>query len=170
MKWEPFLLADGHVLVGEFPLATFPPGGVSSVTGKMNGFDALLLRFFCVEMGESIVSKTPTRNKERCFLRSAKVHAPPDSEGTGYRTAGIGDEVEAGNVTGSGTTDVVGGANRPPFIVFIVTETWMSIVLSLTADVVRIGDVMNCGGITSQPTQNRTNETGKENMDIHNQI
>lgn len=76
-------------------------------------------------MGESIDSRTPTRNKERCFLRSANVHAPPDREGTGYRTAGIGDEVEAGNATGSGKTDdrLVGGANRPPFIVFIVTET-----------------------------------------------
>lgn len=34
----------------------------------------------------------------------------------------------------------------------------MSIVLSLTADAVRIGDDMNCG-ITSQPTQNGTNKT-----------
>lgn len=75
-------------------------------------------------MGESIDSRTPTRNNERCFLRSANVHAPPDNEGTGYRTAGMGDEVEAGK-TGSGKTEdkLVGGANRPPFFVFIVTET-----------------------------------------------
>lgn len=99
-------------------------------------------------------SKAPTRKSERCFLRSANVHAPPDKEGTGYKTAGKGEGVDTGNVTGSGTTDdtLVGGVgtNRPPFMVFMVTETWMSIVLSLTADAVNMGDVIYCG-IGSHP-------------------
>lgn len=130
----------------------------------MNELDDTLLFKRVVELGESIDSNTPTRYKERCFFKSANVHAPPDNEGTGYRTAGKGEEDDAGNVTGSGNTDDTlvggGGTNRPPFIVFIVTETWMSIVLSLTADAVRMGDDMNCGN-NSQPTQNGTNKTSQ---------
>lgn len=112
----------------EFPFLTTLPADASSVAGKFNELDTLFLRHFWVEIGESSDSKTPTRNSERCFLRSANVHAPPDNEGTGYRTAGIGVEVATGNGTGSGTTDdrLLGfcdGTNRPPFIVFMVTET-----------------------------------------------
>lgn len=126
-QFKPLLVADDHVLEpDEFPLLTFP-GGVSSAGGKMNELDDTLPFKRVVELGESIDSNTPTRNKERCFFKSANVHAPPDNEGTGYRTAGKGEEDETGNVTGSGNTDDTlvggGGTNRPPFIVFIVTET-----------------------------------------------
>ena len=121
------MVDDDHVLeADEFPLLTFPDE-VSSAEGKMNELDDTLLFKRVVELGESIDSNTPTRYKERCFFKSANVHAPPDNEGTGYRTAGKGEEDDAGNVTGSGNTDDTlvggGGTNRPPFIVFIVTET-----------------------------------------------
>jgi len=87
----------------------------------------------------------PMRDCALCFFKSAKVHAPPDMEGTLLRAAGNDDEgkdsVNGKGITGGPTLLDVGPdwlveTLLPPLNVLMVTETWMSIVLSFSAEVV----------------------------------
>lgn len=130
------------IVVGVCPLPT--SFDTSSVAGKIHEIGTLFKTQLLLWGLFGVVDPTnPMRERALCFFKSAKVHAPPDKEGTLLRAADNGDEgrdkVNGKGIIGVGPLFVVDWLVETllPLDVLMVTETWMSIVLSLRAEVVR---------------------------------
>ena len=130
-----------------------------SAAGKRNGLCELVTwKGRCG--AEDADATTKWRDWDRCFFRSASVQETPDKDGTGVKAAG----------NGKTAGDRFDGAARLPWVL-MVTETWMSILLSLKAEAVTIWGEPKWVDLVSLPTD-RTDQpqtdkhTKQQTLDI----